>query len=182
MATTRKKLTLPRFIPLLLGTAVLALLLLAGCGGTNGAASSGGASTQSAQQTQKTTDKTKPSSVEIDPCSLVTKAEVEQALGVGVGQPEKPPEAPFSCRYTGEKGQGLAVLVVLVRPGTTKSAFESVKEQFPGAENVSGAGDDAFFIGNQLNVLKGDTYLNVGGDASLEALQSLTQKALGRLP
>ncbi len=187
IATARKKPSLTRFLPLLLGTTVLALILAA-CGGNSAGNPPSGGSIPSTTPAQKPAEKAKSSSGEIDACSLVTKAEAEQALGVAVGQPERPPEASFSCRWTGQKGQGVAVLVVLVRTGTPsdmKIGFEVMKEEieeFAELETVAGLGDQAYLLGDQVHVLRGGTYLVVNGDASPEALKSLAQKALSRLP
>jgi hypothetical protein len=126
----------------------------------------------------------------IDPCALVTTAEASQALGVTVGPPERPTEANHpprmvTCRYTGPRGQGLAVMSVLVQMSDTadqaRRGFQSAKDQFPGITVVSGLGDDAFAMANQLNVLQGTVYLNITGDFDVTVAKTLAQTALTRL-
>lgn len=126
----------------------------------------------------------------IDPCALVTRAEAEQALGVSVGDPERPPEANIApvlsmCRYVGARGQGVAVLIVMVRAGHSASeaqtGFALMKEQFGDAQVIGGLGDEAFAIGNQLHVRRGATQLTVNGDISTDTAQALARTALGRL-
>jgi hypothetical protein len=77
----------------------------------------------------------------------------------------------------------MSVLTITVRTGSSpsesKSGFESTKEMFEDAEAVPGIGDDAFWIGDQLNILKGNVYLIIGGVPQDKA-KTLAQKALGR--
>ena len=130
------------------------------------------------------------SSAELDPCALVTSAEATQALGAAVGPAERPKEANHpprmaTCRYVAARGQGVAVMSVLVQRSDTaaqaRRGFQSAKEQFPGAAVVPGLGDDAFAIANQLNVLDGTAYLNITGDFDLATSKTLAQSALERL-
>jgi hypothetical protein len=127
---------------------------------------------------------------ELDPCALVTSAEATQALGAAVGPAERPKEANYpprmaTCRYVAPRGQGVAVMSVLVQRSDTadqaRRGFQSAKEQFPGAAGVPGLGDDAFAVANQLNVLKGTVYLNITGDFDLATSKTLAQSALERL-
>ena len=154
-----------------------------GCGGSGGvpADDPSSAAAQAAPQ---------GSSAGVDPCTLVTSAEATQALGAGVGPPERPKEANYpprmaTCRYVAPRGQGVAVMSVLVQLSDTadqaRRGFQSAKEQFPGAAIVPGLGDDAFAVANQLNVLKGTAYLNITGDFDLTTSTRLAQSALTRL-
>jgi hypothetical protein len=90
-----------------------------------------------------------------------------------------------TCRYVAPRGQGLAVMTVMVQRSDTASqarlGFESAKEQLPGTVVVPGLGDAAFTIANQLNVLQGPVYLNITGDFDLATSKSLAQSALQRL-
>jgi hypothetical protein len=97
----------------------------------------------------------------IDPCSLVTQTEAGAALGAAAGAGERPTEANIpprlvSCRYIAPRGEGLAVMTVMVRQGESDSesriGFDQAKAQLPGAETVPGLGEDAFWFANQLNV------------------------------
>jgi hypothetical protein len=91
-----------------------------------------------------------------------------------------------TCRYVAPRGQGVAVLSVLVQQSDTadqaRRGFQSAREQFPGAAVVPGLGDDAFAVANQLNVLNGTVYLNLTGDFDLATSKNLAQRALERLP
>lgn len=127
----------------------------------------------------------------IDPCSLVTDAEAGKALGVTVGPPERPseanhPPALVTCRYVGPRGQGVAVMTVIVRqsdsPGTARAGFQSLRQQVQDTQAVDGVGDEAFFLGNQLNVLKGSTHLNITGDFDQATATGLARQAASRLP
>jgi hypothetical protein len=127
----------------------------------------------------------------IDPCGLISASEAEQALGGPVGSPERPAQANIpprlvTCRYVAPRGQGVAVLSVMVRQGDSDSeariGFQSAKEQFPGAEAVPDLGDQAFWFANQLNVLRGRVYLNITGDFDSATARSLAERALKRLP
>ena len=130
------------------------------------------------------------SSGDFDPCALVTSAEASQALGAAVGPAERPREANFpprmtTCRYVAPRGQGVAVMTVLVQRSDTadqaRRGFQSAKEQFPAATTVAGLGDDAFAMANQLNVLQGTVYLNITGDFDEATAKTLAQAALQRL-
>ena len=160
-----------------------ALISLAACGG-------GGTGESPGQGAAPADSAAAPPSSGIDPCALVTKAEAEEALGAPVGEAERPSEANIpphlsSCRYTARRGAALAILTLMVRTGyggsESKTGFESAKQQFPGAEAVAGIGEDAFFLGNQLNILQGNVYLTIGGDFDLETAKTLGQRALQRI-
>jgi hypothetical protein len=122
--------------------------------------------------------------------ALVTKAEAEEALGGPVGKLERPPEANIpprltTCRYVAQRGRGVAVMTVMVRMGysgdESRLGFQSAKEQFAEAQATPGIGDDAFWVGNQLNILQGNVYLIIGGDLELDKAKILGQRALERL-
>jgi len=156
---------------------------LPACGGS-GDAPADKASSAAPQPTSQV------SSAGLDPCALVTSAEATQALGAAVGPAERPKEANYpprmaTCRYVAPRGQGVAVMSVLVQRSDTsdqaRRGFQSAKEQFPGAEPVPGLGDDAFAVANQLNVLKGTVYLNITGDFDLATSKTLAQSAVERL-
>jgi hypothetical protein len=156
---------------------------LPACGGSGGAPADNAASGAAQPPPQV-------SSAALDPCALVTSAEATQALGAAVEAAERPKEANHpprmaTCRYVAPRGQGVAVMSVMVqRSDTTDQArqgFQSAKEQFPSAAVVPGLGDDAFAVANQLNVLKGTVYLNITGDFDLATSRTLAQSALERL-
>lgn len=125
-----------------------------------------------------------------DPCSLVTSEEAGKALGAPVGNPERPKEANIpprltTCRYVAQRGQGVAVMSIMVRRSDSgseaRAGFRAAREQFPQAETVPGLGDESFWFANQLNVLSGTVYLNITGDFDRAAAESLGQSALTRL-
>jgi hypothetical protein len=127
----------------------------------------------------------------VDPCALITTAEASEALGATVEKTERPSAANIpprlaTCRYVAPRGQGLAVMTVLVQRSDTdaqaRAGFTSAKEQFPAATTVPGLGDEAFAIANQISVLRGRVCLNITGDFDLERAKALGQKAVQRLP
>ena len=176
---TGRSRVLGRFRSLVLGLCCL----VPACGGSGGAPADN-ASSAAAQPAPQV------SSTGLDPCALVTSAEATQALGAAVGPAERPKEANHpprmaTCRYVAPRGQGVAVMSVLVQRSDTadqaRRGFQSAKEQFPGAAVVPGLGDDAFAIANQINVLQGTVYLNITGDFDLATSKTLAQSALERL-
>ena len=126
----------------------------------------------------------------IDPCTLVTGAEATTVLAAPAGAPERPTEANnenlSTCRYVAPRGQGVAVLVVMVYGAdVSKMAFESAKAQQFTMEPVTGVGDEAFWIGDPLRtlyVLKGVRYVSFGGDMSRDQAKNLAMTAIQRLP
>jgi hypothetical protein len=99
--------------PRVLGLGIIAAL--AGCGGDG--ASDSVPSTSSAAADAGAPD----AGAAIDPCALVTKAEVDEALGA-TSTEERPSEANYpptlvTCRYTAPRGAGVAVMTVMVRTG-----------------------------------------------------------------
>ncbi len=158
----------------------LGVLFLLGACSPSGDKKSSGKEVKSSTQTSNV----------IDPCALVTKAEAEEALGGPVGKLERPPEANIpprltTCRYVAQRGRGVAVITVMVRMGysgdESRLGFQSAKEQFAEAQAAPGIGDDAFWVGNQLNILQGNVYLIIGGDLELDKAKILGQRALARL-
>jgi hypothetical protein len=120
----------------------------------------------------------------------VTKEEVEAALGKPVGDGKKPEVAQgLICQFVGTQGTQVWQLQVLVTETENESmmeaGFAAARESVAGAnpEDISGLGDEAFWIADakQLNIREGRTYMIVSGDASLEALQEVAEKALSRL-
>lgn len=128
---------------------------------------------------------------DIDPCALVTSSEAGSALGAAAGDGERPKEANFpprmvTCRYVAPRGAGVAVMTLLVQtsdtPAQARTGFDSARTQFPGTSAISGIGDDAFAVANQLNVLKGRYYVNITGDFDTDIARQLAQTAVQRLP
>jgi hypothetical protein len=168
-----------RCVSSLVALAIVSAVAMPGCGGDRptGSASSAPAA-QSADATRA-----------VDPCTLVTNAEATQALGAEARQ-DRPSEANIpprllTCRYTAPRGEGLAVMSVMVRTGYSdaeaKSSFQGTREVGQ-TEAVSGLGDDAFWLMDQLYVLKGTRSVTVAGDIERAAAEELARKALDRLP
>jgi hypothetical protein len=193
--------------------AVSGLLLLAACGGGSGEStpSPGGtqapaqlrtpavtsvatgtptpAGTPSAGQTQ-TPATAQPSAGELDPCALLTKAEVEAAIGTSVVGPTNEVVGPLaSCYFNDPQTPVFHTVTVSVLTaedsGQAREAFGLGRE---GSETVTGIGEDAYWdsVLNGLEVLKGkyDVSVNVspdGWDARAVA-EELAAKAVDRLP
>ena len=171
----------PRILPML--ATGLAVTLALGCGSTSDdSAGSDPAGTAQSAAADSTSD--------ADPCRLVSRSDAEKALGGSVGEAERPAEANLpprlaTCRYVAQRGQGLAVMTVMVRRSDSDSesriGFEQAQEQFPAAERIDGLGENAFWYGNQLNVLQGRIYLNITGDVDRATATQLASTALQRL-
>lgn len=136
-----------------------------------------------------------------DPCTLVTKAEVQAALGVEFQDGQRDAGSPFpalagvghDCYYPGQKINFYVVVETaddLRRNGGTSASDQLADSQKGGAATVPGIGDGATWdAGSQmLYVAKNGTLLMLypeqtggGADVSLETAKSLALKALSRL-
>ena len=101
----------------------------------------------------------------VDPCSLLTRAEVSAALGVTVPAPKPPGKI---CRWAPADGRPGGPAVVLTLQDA--KAFEFAKAPATSANvtktPASGIGDDAVFntigvVTAMLMVKKGDTYFEL---------------------
>jgi hypothetical protein len=104
-----------------------------------------------------------------DPCTLVTAAEVETAIGAPVGEGiselvSNPTTGEGrSCRFEAADGRAEAMVEVWPNPGELFEAYKEHQNGFGGIEDVPGLGDDAFTVGNtQVEVLKGDVLIVIG--------------------
>jgi hypothetical protein len=102
------------------------------------------------------------------PCSLITQAEVETALGRGATiHPTHNPRTDMDeCRLKPGNAPGIDEIIILVHPAT---GWDMVKKQLM-EKPAPGLGDDAFaarFIG--YNVRKGNNYVQVFGPMTNEA-------------
>jgi hypothetical protein len=68
-------------------------------------------------------------------------------------------------------------------PEYGRVGFQTAKEQPFESEDVSGVGDEAFWMTdlNTLHVLGGDVHMAISGDVDLEQAKALAVPALGRL-
>jgi hypothetical protein len=124
---------------------------------------------------------------EIDPCSLVTKAEVEDVLGQKVNEVYR---HSALCEYIADEasfGSANIRVETNVSEEERMSSLE-VLEQVgqTGAEELPGLGDFAYSIGPTVYIARGSTTLLVlvGKDESpnLDAAKVLASKAFARLP
>jgi hypothetical protein len=117
----------------------------------------------------------------LDPCKLLSRSEVRDALGSTVGSGKKKSGtqgglATDQCTWrakksgtSGVKGKKVGFLISFQTGSRVKEVFDATKQQAgtgsaptPGAGPVSDLGDDAFNDDfNRLHVLVGDRVLNV---------------------
>jgi len=133
----------------------------------------------------------------IDPCPLVTKSEVESALGRPVKDPRNVAGQP-TCVYEEildpppqgivTSPPGVGINLGLYTTGGAQE-FSSFRDRYPVPPTpVTGIGDDAFSTDGALYVLKGDFYFVVvmytsDPDAGkLEIAKALAEIVLSRLP
>jgi hypothetical protein len=189
--------------------ALSGVFLLAGCGGNNeestatpertgtpaatSAATQPSAGTPAAAATQTATAAPQASGGEIDPCALLTKAEVEAAIGTSVTEPV-PEVVPslVTCNYNDPETPIFHLVSVTVLIGENANdasdAYELAKDNAAEAQSVGAIGNDAFWddILNGLEVLQGkyDVRIDVspdGWDARAVA-EELAPTVLDRLP
>ena len=130
----------------------------------------------------------------IDPCALLTKAEVQQVLGKDVSDPKPDPKNGAGCVFTvGGYGQ----LSLIARPAAADEIPDKMVSEFKKhgikAEEIKGVGDRAIltlpgFGMVQLNLFKGPTYViltmmvpGVTEEKAKPLAQKLAEKALSRL-
>jgi hypothetical protein len=124
------------------------------------------------------------------PCSLVTQAEVDTALGKGatISAVHNPRTGNDECRLKPAHSGKIQEIIVVVLPS---QGWDMVKKTYVDGKDikaVSGLGDDAFvgrFIG--YNVRKGQKYVKVFGPltndnaANDKATRYLAERAASRL-
>ena len=123
-------------------------------------------------------------------CSLLTRDEAAIVLGGPVDQMEASadganfPQGSGTCDYTNQGG-GLTIKVNFTQ--LNKSDFEATMKDL-NAEPVAGVGDAAFWVGNELTILKGTVDLvifplNLTMDAAttLDKAKAIAPQILGRL-
>jgi len=132
-----------------------------------------------------------------DPCLLITKAEIEAALGFALHDPQAEGDAGgATCIYTGGADNPAVTFAVGVSFGASKTSFEQLRTITTSAAkgagpdfavtDVPGVGEAAFKgPGPSINALKGSTVilLNAGvgeGILSSDKLIDLAKIAVGR--
>ncbi len=138
--------------------AAVALLLLVGCSKSSSNSSS----------TTSPSTAAPASAAASGPCSLITQAEAESALGKGatVNPTHNPRTGMDECRLKPGTVRGVDEIILLIHPAV---GWDMVKKQLM-EKDVPGLGDDAFagrFIG--YNVRKGNNYVQVFGPMTNEA-------------
>ncbi len=160
---------------------------------TGGAAQGAGGTAQATGATAPATGGNASSNVagQLDPCTLITSADVAEVVGITVQQPTRSTDeigAP-TCQYTDNSGGNTTSVGITVYAGP--SQIQAVRQRLSEAqqaERVSGLGQEAVLVNNGLYVRMGNVYISVGvatpgqparaGDAARE----LAQRALLRLP
>lgn len=155
------------------------VLLLTGCGGGEGA---------------------DIIETEIDACTLLDTAELEEILGAdaGTGVPGVPADAltdgapAVDCRWATPDNARTLTLVVrrAMTADDARAAMDPVRESFMSGgftpAPVEGLADDAFFAFNQLHVRNGADYLTVSitgfsNEDALRAARAAATQSLARL-
>ena len=186
--------------------ALVVVLLLAACGGNGEESTTPAAGTQAATpaETPAESPATTPaateepggnggqvSSGEIDPCALLTKEEVEAAVGTSVTEPEGSVEQQFAeCDFNDPDAPDWLIVGVSVFTLEDKDQARDSFELGSGSwETVTGIGDDAYWADalNSLEVLKGryDISIDVAptdGKDDLAIAKELAAKVVDRLP
>lgn len=117
----------------------------------------------------------------LDPCTLLTKDDVQNAIGQSIKEPER---KGTSCTYDSVDVSQFQSLLVIAQAGTSDD-FE-YQSKVLGGENVqplTGVGDRAVFLSDsQIMVLKKDILINIAGfGIKGDALKTLAQEAADRV-
>ncbi len=141
----------------------------------------------------------------VDPCAVLTKADVEAVMGEPSGEPNLarpgPPLGQVICTYgaaaqTVVKGVQLSVVRTqsmtdqMRKQGySARRLYEDGKLAFPTRQPVAGVGDDAYQSGHQIQAVQGGTQFTVGFTAGTgvtgmddATLVALAKKLSAKLP
>lgn len=179
--------------------AVCVAIALAGCGSgtsvTAGPSSSapgqGGAPPSTAPDQSGAAAEGSAAGAVAQPCSLLTAAEVQEAVGGGVTLTLKPDhfrDQSAGCTYmpTDPMDFGHEVSLVIDTSPEQQTAFDNSKNK-AGNQAVSGLGDDAYFdaAAGSLSIIKRGAFrldlMDFAKPARLDMLKSMAAKALGQL-
>ena len=185
--------------------ALCTVIFAAACGGGddgNGDNSAEPAATQPVadEPTNVPTDDASPTSAappeeaELDVCGLVTKAEVEAALGVPVldGEPQQAANL-FTCSFNDPEAPiftaaGVAVFVA-ENDDDANEVYELAKSNAAEVQEVDGLGEAAYWDAtlNTMQILQGryEISIDVAADDGLDQLaaaKAIAAQALSRLP
>jgi hypothetical protein len=173
---------------------IVLLALLAGCKSTTTAAGSGSTATAGTSvpatapasspatappSTPAASDAgpTTAATTKVDPCSLLTAADLTSALGASPGAGTSNPAGVYQeCTY------GKAKVIVLVR-NIDKNSFDKSAAANPGTvKPVSGIGQDAYSADGDILTWKNGTEFVIAVDGgSLAVVEKLATAAAGRL-
>lgn len=174
-----------------------------GCSGGSAPADDQGGALESPDARTATATAIHP---EIDPCTLLTAAEVEEVTG-RTPVPAEPMAGMPACDWNPADGSGRMLVNVMARYGRTPASYEEYVEhienvnerlaeslgdqaQFP-YERVDGIGDFGVWQGDDqagvLDVYQDDLSVSVtvdaaGGRTALDNARALAEKVMGRLP
>lgn len=138
---------------------------------------------------------TSSSDFSLDVCSLLTKQEVEAAIGMAVLEPR--PEVVdtfFSCGYQDpdDPDHGLVSVSTIVGADREEAEFSyevGKKNNASISQTVDGVGEDAYWLEvfGDLNILKGNYDITIGvaseaGEDRISIAKDLAEKVLSRLP
>jgi hypothetical protein len=133
----------------------------------------------------------------IDPCALLTKAEIQEVLGKPIGDGVKDPDANPSegrvCLYSVGDAGGFSILVKTTGPGETPDkALSEMKKYGIKTADAPNIGDRSFYVfpGGmlQLHTFKGNLYFvmaltipDMTEDAEKGPAEKLMKKLLSKL-
>jgi hypothetical protein len=134
--------------------------LLAGCGGSS-KASGPKPETTAAPSPTVSVPALPPDKAQRAACGLVTRAEVEAAIGAKVNPGKETAEPARSvCAFNPVAGADESVAVVAVTSSGVPAFFKTASERLKTPQVVA-AGDEAFVSGGQGLVRKGDTMVAI---------------------
>jgi hypothetical protein len=130
----------------------------------------------------------------LDPCALLSKADIQEAVGQNVTDPKPNPHNPTVCDIKAGDFGSIGIMAHQPRPGETaeKTMLELQKRKIPVTE-AKGIGDRSFFASpgygmTQLNMFKGPHYIIItllvpgAGEEKQKAIaEKLMRKALPKI-
>lgn len=141
--------------------ALLCAGLLVGCGGSSDKAKDKPTETTAAPSPTVSVPSLPADKPQRAACGLVTKAEVEAAIGKGVNPGKEATEAARSlCTFNPVGAADESIAVVTITSSGVPAFFKSARERLTGPQAVS-AGDEAFVSGGQGLLRKGDTMVAI---------------------
>lgn len=185
---------------LILGAALAVAALGSACGGDdsdNGGDATKPAATQQATQaaTQAASTPVATSAAEgVDACALVTKADIEAAIGAPVldGEAEQAANL-YTCSYNDPAFANISIAGVAVfvelREGEAQEIYELAKSNAAEVQEVDGIGDEAYWDDtlNTMQILSGKYELGIDvaseeGRDQVAAAKTIGAKAIAALP